>query len=220
MKKKVLGKIEGRIRKVELLRNTFGLGTKEALRVWDVVGRPVMEYGSEVWATGGWKEGEEAMYRFGKRLIGMRRNTNKEVVQGELGRMRMKGRWDLARLRLWRKLVTGRNPLASWVYKQRREEFETQGRKDKGNWCWYTWQVLKELGREVDWTVEHVGGEWLKGMKEAIRNREEKEWKGRMEAKPRLRTYRLVKDKLQHERYLDCTAGLKESVGGVERGSQ
>ena len=32
-----------------------GLGTKEALRSWDTVGRPVMEYGSEVWATGGWK---------------------------------------------------------------------------------------------------------------------------------------------------------------------
>ena len=212
MKKKVMGKIEGRIRKVEMLRQTFGLGTKEALRVWDVVGRPVMEYGSEVWATGGWKEGEEAMYKFGKRLIGMRRNTNKEVVQGELGRMRMKGRWDLARIRLWNKLVAGRNPLASWVYKQRREEFERQGRKDKRNWCWYTWQVLKELKREVDWTVEHTGEEWLQRVKEEVRAREEEEWKSRMEAKPRLRTYRLAKDKLQHEKYLDCTSGAKRKV--------
>ena len=23
---------------------------------------------------------------------------------------------------------------------------------------WYTWQVLKSIGREVDWDVEHVGG--------------------------------------------------------------
>ena len=40
-----------------MLRGTFGLGTKEALRVWDTVGRPVMEYGAEVWATGRWREG-------------------------------------------------------------------------------------------------------------------------------------------------------------------
>ena len=33
MKKRILGKVEGRIRKVEMLRKTFGLGTKEALRV-------------------------------------------------------------------------------------------------------------------------------------------------------------------------------------------
>jgi hypothetical protein len=210
MKKKVLGKIEGRVRKVEMLRATFGLGTREALRVWDVVGRPMMEYGSEVWATGGWKEGEEAMLRFGKRLIGMRRNTNKEVVQGELGRMRMKGRWDLARLRLWKKLVEGVNPLASWVYRQRREEFERQGRKDKRNWCWYTWQVLREMGKEVDWAVEYVqGGAWIQGVRERIQQREEKEWQTRMGEKPRLRTYRLVKEKLEHERYLDCTTGAK-----------
>ena len=116
-----------------------------------------MEYGAEVWATGGWREGEEAMGRFWKRLIGMRRNTNKEVVQGELGRIRMKGRWDMARLRLWNKLVSGSNPLASWVYRQRREEFESKGRKDQRNWCWYTWKILQELGKEVDWKVEYRG---------------------------------------------------------------
>ena len=98
-----------------------------------------MEYGAEVWATGGWREGEEAMGRFWKRLIGMRRNTNKEVVQGELGRIRMKGRWDMARLRLWNKLVSGSNPLTSWVDRQRRKD-----------WCWYTWKILQELGKEVD----------------------------------------------------------------------
>ena len=209
MKKRVKSKIEGRVRKVEMLRSTFGLGTKEALRIWDTVGRPVMEYGSEVWATGGWKEGEEVMGRFWKRLIGMRRNTNKEVAQGELGRIRMKGRWDVARLRFWVKLVSGVNPLASWVYRQRREEFESKGRVDTRNWCWYTWKVLQELGKEVDWKVEYTEGPWLEGVKSAINKREEAEWRARVWSKPRLRTYRLVKVYLRHERYLDCTEGKK-----------
>ena len=33
--------------------------------------------------------------------------------------------------------VSGANPLASWVYRQRRE-FESKGRKDQRNWCWHT----------------------------------------------------------------------------------
>ena len=58
-----------------------------------------------------------------------------------------------------------------------REEFERQGRKDKNNWCWYTWQVLHALGREMDWTVEHTGEVWLQAVKRDIVKREEAEWR-------------------------------------------
>ena len=44
MKSRVLSKVEGRIGKVDVLRNTYGLGIREALRVWDAIGRPVMEW--------------------------------------------------------------------------------------------------------------------------------------------------------------------------------
>ena len=88
--KQVLSKVEGRIKKVDVLRNTYGLGIKEALRVWDAIGRPVMEYGAEVWANAYWREGERALMRLGRRLIGVRKNTNQEVIQGELGMWRMK----------------------------------------------------------------------------------------------------------------------------------
>ena len=51
VKKRVLSKIEGRVRKVEMLRVTFGLGTKEALSwtsgdgIWSGVGHRWMEGG-------------------------------------------------------------------------------------------------------------------------------------------------------------------------------
>ena len=126
----------------------------------------------------------------------------------------MKGRWDLARLRLWRKLVEGKNVLASWVYRQSRLEFEQGGRTDTGSWCWYTWQVLKSIGREVDWDVEHVGGVyWSKEIMADMGRREAKEWRAR-EAKPRLRSYKLIKVKLELE-YLEVTAG-KRKTGLVE----
>ena len=213
MKERVLGKMEGRIKKVELVSKTYGVGTREVLRIWETIGRPAMEYGAEVWAGGYWKEGERVMMRLGKGLIGMRRNTNHEVVQGELGLWRMKGRWDVSRLRLWRKLVGGRNALAVWVYRQRREEFEAEGRRDKGNWCWHTWQVLKGIDRELEWEIEYMGGaRWLQELKEDIGKREEKEWQARVAAKPRLRSYRLIKEKLEFENYLDCTSGKQRKA--------
>jgi len=213
MKSRVLSKVEARIKKVDVLRNTYGLGIKEAMRVWDAVGRPVLEYGAEVWANAYWKDGERALMRLGRRLIGVRRNTNQEVIQGELGLWRMKGRWDLARLRLWSKLVEGKNLLASWVYRQSRLEFEQGGRTDTGSWCWYTWKVLKSLGREVDWEVEHVGGRlWYKGIVADVGRREEKEWRARVEGKPRLRSYKLIKVKLELEEYLEFTVGKKKAA--------
>ena len=103
-----------------------------------------------------------------------------EVIQGELGLWRMKGRWDLARLRLWRKLVEGKNVLASWVYRQSRLEFEQGGRTDTGR----SSRALVERGGDV----EHVGGvDWSKEIMADMGHREEKEWRARVEAKPRLR---------------------------------
>ena len=56
-KQKIIKKMEGRIKKIELLRSTYGLGINEVMRVWDVIGRPAMEYGAEVWANRTWQEG-------------------------------------------------------------------------------------------------------------------------------------------------------------------
>ena len=213
MKQKMLKKMEGRVKKVEVLRRIYGLGINEAMRVWDVIGKPAMEYGAEVWANRPWREGEKVMLKLGKRLIGMRRNTNNEVVQGELGLWRMKGRWDLARLKLWKKLVEGKNPLASWVYRQRRDEFEAGGKKDKNNWCWCTWQVMKSIGREVEWDLEYVAeAAWAEGVRADIGQREEDEWRQRVSAKPRLRTYRLIKDKLEFEWYLEHSTGARKTA--------
>ena len=36
-----------------------------------------------------------------------------------------------------------------------KKEFESKGRVDKRNRCWYTWKVLQELGKAVDWKVEY-----------------------------------------------------------------
>ena len=59
----------------------------------------------------------------GRRLMGVMK-TRPGGNPGGAWLWRMKGRWDLARLRLWRKLIEGKNVLAAWVYRQSRLEFE------------------------------------------------------------------------------------------------
>ena len=44
---------------------------------------------------------------------------------------------------------------------------------------------------------------WDKELREKIHAREEKEWLARMQTKPKLRTYRTIKHKLEFEPYLN-----------------
>ena len=68
-----------------------GLGLKESvsaramLRGWEVLVRPMMEYGSEIWGEKKWKEGEDLQLEMGRRVLGVSKMTTKEVIQGELG---------------------------------------------------------------------------------------------------------------------------------------
>ena len=48
---------------------------------------------------------------------------------------------------------------------------------------------------ETEWEIEYVGG--FGEVKVAIGRREEEEWRQKVNGKPRLRTYKLIKDKLE-----------------------
>ena len=81
--------------------------------------------------------------------------------------------------------------------------------RDKDNWCRYTKTLLAELGLEEHWDRGYEGTRtaWKQLVVNRIRNREEEEWRRRMQHKGRLRTYSMVKQKLQIEQYLDITEG-------------
>ena len=95
-------------------------------------GRPMMEYGAEVWGDCVWNEAERIQTKMGKRILGCREKTADDVVRGELGWWKMRGRRDMLRLRYWGKIMKMRSD--RWVRKiynmsrQRYEEGET-------NWC-------------------------------------------------------------------------------------
>ena len=179
MKKKVLEKATKRMCKIEMLRRVYGLSMTRTMQIWRTIGRPVLEYGAEVWIERDWKQAETKVVGMGRRLLNGRRTLNAEVVRGELGLETLESRWNGARLRFWRKLLEGANPLATWVYNKRREEFVLKGKKDKGNWCWRTWDILKKLGMEEVWISEYTGriGEWRRRCAEKIDQSERAGWR-------------------------------------------
>ena len=152
-----------------------------------------------------WKEGEDLQLDMGRRVLGVSKMTTKEVIQGELGLGKVSSRRVELRLRFWSKIVhMNHNRLVYKIYKQRREEFIRGEKKDKNNWCYWTWTYLKEIHMEHAWQSEELGpGEnFNKLVRELIKKRDEEEWRENLEKRSKLRLYRKLKDKLVLENYV------------------
>ena len=115
---------------IEMMRRVYGLSRQ----IWRTISRPVLEYGAEVWIERDWKQAETKVVWMGRRLLNGRRTLNEEVVRGELGLETLESRWNGARLRFWKKLLEGTNPLARDVL-QNAVKNVLKDKKDKGNWC-------------------------------------------------------------------------------------
>jgi hypothetical protein len=155
---------------------------------WEVLVRPVLEYGCEIWGEGKWNEGEQLQNSLGRRILGVSRMTSAAAVRGELGWWRMEARRDLARLRFWGKLYRmDDSRIVKKVYVERRKMMY-QGRGDKKNWLGRTRKLLVELGLEEVWNSQGVGTkrEWEAKLARAIASREEAIWLKEMEKQPKL----------------------------------
>jgi hypothetical protein len=78
---------------------------------------------------------------------------------------------------------------------------------DKGAWCDYTRKVMMEVGLKDCWEKQDImevdKGTWKAIVRKKIQDKEQEEWRKRMESKSKLRTYRKVKTELETEKYLD-----------------
>ena len=83
-----------------------GVSVKAVLRGWQVLVRPVLEYGAEIWGEKKWKQREDLQLELGRKMLGVSKMTTKEVIQGELGLEKVSSRRILLRLRFWSKIVT------------------------------------------------------------------------------------------------------------------
>ena len=173
--------------------------------VWNALVRPVLEYGAVIWGDVKWEEAERVQREMGKMILRCSSKMANEVVLGELGWWSLRARRDLLRLKFWGKIVSrmSSSRLVKHVYSVSRARYEA-GKSSK--WCKYTHELLKELGMNDVWqqgTITCNMTTWDKELREKIHAREEKEWLARMQTKPKLRTYRTIKHKLEFEPYLN-----------------
>ena len=115
-----------------------------------------------------------------RRVLGVSKMTTKEVIQGELGLGKLNSRRIILRLRFWAKIVNMKEDrLIKKVYRQRREAFLEGEKKDKKNWCYWTWKFLKELHPGHLWESEklEVGRNFNNLVKKLVRRKDEDNWR-------------------------------------------
>ena len=60
------------------------------------------------------------------------------------------------------------------IYKERRAEFIQSNKKDKKNWCYWTWKFLKDIHLEHVWESEkfEIGKDFHNLVKEALQRKD------------------------------------------------
>ena len=126
---------------------------KNAVMIWKVMVQSVLDYATEVFSgLEKWEEAEMVARKMGKAILGVRKSTVNEVVIGELGWWRMKGRRDFLRLLYWREIVMRKQGLRWEVYQEGRRRIG----RDKGAWSDCTKKMMKEVGLEEYWEKQDV----------------------------------------------------------------
>ena len=160
----------------------------------------ILEYAVETWGTVRWPEAERVQLELGRMILGVAWKTASDVVRGELGLWTMSGRFKLAVLRWWGKLVKmDRNRLCYKIYNYRRNHL-----REKGCWCKIVRDLLIDLNIGDIWISEEIGDltAWGENVKSRVSAWEARSWKERILGKPKLRVYRLLKTDLKFEEYL------------------
>jgi hypothetical protein len=120
------------------------------------------------------------------------------------------------------------NRVPKITYRKSRQRLEEEHKQETGvtdSWCVYTKKLLLELNLGDRWNDERVEEEedWNTLIKEKIHQREEADWKHAVNTKPKLRTYKQLKKRLEIEEYLlddQCRYGRYEMTklrGGTNR---
>jgi len=143
-----------------------GLSVPACVKLWEVVVRPVLEYGAEVWGAGEWEEAERLQREVGRMILGVSSKTANEVVLGELGWWRLKARRDKIRMKYW-KILSDRG--AGDVCKRVAR---------KGRWRESVEKEVEKVGLGgviVEW-CEYAT--WRKWVTEAVQAGEVRRWRG------------------------------------------
>ena len=186
------------------MRGKSVLSSAGAAELWEVLVRPVLEYGAEV-DSFKWEESERLQLLAGRMCLGVGKEIGDEVVRGELGWWSMRGRRVYLRLVYWGKLVLAdRDSIVGCVYREGRRRVIDRVKCGRREWCVETKRLLEKIGLGERWEDEKIGSmrEWREMVKKMVHYDERIEWRKKMGGKITLNRYMRVKEDLKKERYL------------------
>ena len=178
------------------------LSVKCQLDLFDRIVKPVLLYGCEIWGFGNNSILEKVHLKFCKHLLHMKTSTPDFMVYGELGRYPLDINIKVQTIAYWSKLIAGKDSkLSNLLYKLCLLDTENIELK----WTRNIKNILDSCGLSNIWLYQTFRNDnWLKlKVKQTLLDQFTQEWRSKVQNSPKALNYRLYKDTLEFEPYLD-----------------
>jgi len=158
--------------------------------LFDKLISPILNYGSEVWGFVKGSSVERVYLQFLKRLLGVKRNTQNDLIYGEVGRTNYQTCRYYNIIKYWLKLLrTNDNKFIKKVYLFLKSDCERN--VTAKNWCSLLKDLLCTLGFYDVWLFQDVGHEkiFLYNVKLRLNDHFMQNWNGRLQDSSRANLY-------------------------------
>ena len=173
---------------------------------------PILDYGSEIWGNIKSPKIDTVQNRAMKTFLGVNKFAANLAVSGDLGWSPSEVRRKVNMVRFWNRLQNlGDNRLPKTLF-----EFEYN---HSGKWCTAIRKILTEIGLENFY--EERSSCDLKCVEKKILDKYKTAWKSALDKKPKLRTYRKIKEHFGPEKFvlLNLTRPERSILSQIRCGS-
>jgi hypothetical protein len=224
MQAEVLTKVNARIDR-ELRYTANNTQSHETrLLVWDQMIRCLFEYCFCIWGEDEWKEGEQALYRAAKIILGLPESGKVNIVAalGEMGWWTLQGRLHLLRLSFFNKLLsTPPDRLIFRVFLHSQQVYTQNLARPQPapNRSFYAKLVSTLIKLGTPQLKDLISSPFDTRLQESKRDRtdivrtyEQQRWWDQVQASPKLDTYKVFKTSLEPEPYLQHNPLLTQNL--------
>ena len=183
-----------------LIRKAVCLHYPILSHLFDSLVRPITEYACEVWAFSNADELELVHRRFCKFSLGLPSSTSNLAVYGDLGRVPLMIRRKVTLIKYWLRIST------HWdISGLLKEAYQLTLTDSPDKWTTSVKQVLDEAGFSYVWNnplgVRH--NEFISQLLQSLLDQYSQDCGSELLCSRKLRTYRIFKNTLSYEAYLN-----------------
>ena len=165
---------------------------------------PILLYGCEIWGSSNTEILEKVHLKFCKLLLNLKRSTPNYMIYGELGTYPLSTLIKQRIVNFWAKLVNANNSdkISAILYRFSYQKFDSGEFRSK--WLLNVKDILDKNGLSYLFFENELPKDWLKEtIKTRIKDQFTQLWTSEVFNSPKSITYRVFKEKLEFEEYLD-----------------